>query len=230
MVYSNLNKNELENKGFSISERIFSDLELSQIIDSLGENSKSFAVRQLVEKCPETLSLIFRNKFFKLLYDEICGQNYFLSKAIFFNKPKKSNWFVSYHQDLSISVKHKQDREGFTNWTIKNNQIGVIPPLQILKNTITFRVHLDKTDCHNGALKVIPKSHNKGIIRIDESFKKEDFEKEEICEVDRGAVMVMKPLLLHSSQKSISEFDRKVIHLEFCNEELPMEWLEKKII
>jgi len=42
--------------------------------------------------------------------------------------------------------------------------------------------------------------------------------------------MLMKPLLLHASQKSISENDRRVIHLEFSNQEIPMEWLEKKEI
>lgn len=42
--------------------------------------------------------------------------------------------------------------------------------------------------------------------------------------------MLMKPLLLHSSQKSISENDRRVIHIEFCNQEIPMEWLEKRKI
>lgn len=41
---------------------------------------------------------------------------------------------------------------------------------------------------------------------------------------------ITKQMLLHSSQKSISENDRRVIHLEFCNQEIPMKWLEKRII
>lgn len=200
------------------------------MILALGENGKSFAVRQLVEKCPEILNLIFQNKVFKELYSDLCGMEYFLTKAIFFNKPKMSNWFVSYHQDLSISVKNKSNEEGFQNWTVKDNQLGVIPPKQILNNTVTMRIHLDRTDESNGALKVIPKSHSKGIIRIDESFKINNYEKEFLCEVEEGGVMIMKPLLLHASERSVSNFDRRVIHLEFCNTDVPMEWLEKKII
>ena len=42
--------------------------------------------------------------------------------------------------------------------------------------------------------------------------------------------MLMKPLLLHASSKSISEYDRRVIHLEFSKQEIPMGWLEKKNI
>ncbi|WP_232731512.1 phytanoyl-CoA dioxygenase family protein [Tenacibaculum sp. SZ-18] len=230
MINNNLHKNELQYNGFSISERIFSKSELNQMILALGENGKSFAVRQLVEKCPEILNLIFQNKVFKELYSDLCGMEYFLTKAIFFNKPKMSNWFVSYHQDLSISVKNKSNEEGFQNWTVKDNQLGVIPPKQILNNTVTMRIHLDRTDESNGALKVIPKSHSKGIIRIDESFKINNYEKEFLCEVEEGGVMIMKPLLLHASERSVSNFDRRVIHLEFCNTDVPMEWLEKKII
>ncbi len=132
MINNNLHKNELQYNGFSITERIFSKSELNQMVLALGENGKSFAVRQLVEKCPEILNLIFQNKVFKELYNDLCGMEYFLTKAIFFNKPKMSNWFVSYHQDLSISVKNKSNEEGFENWTLKNNQLGVIPPNKFL--------------------------------------------------------------------------------------------------
>lgn len=230
MINNKLHKNELQYNGFSITERIFSKSELNQMILELGENGKSFAVRQLVEKCPEILNLIFQNTVFKELYNDLCGMEYFLTKAIFFNKPKMSNWFVSYHQDLSISVKNKSNEEGFENWTLKNNQLGVIPPKQILNNTVTIRIHLDRTDESNGALKVIPKSHSEGIIRIDETFKSNNYKGESLCEVEEGGVMIMKPLLLHASERSTSNFDRRVIHLEFCNTDVPMEWLEKKII
>ena len=50
------------------------------------------------------------------------------------------------------------------------------------------------------------------------------------CVVNKGGVMLMNPLLMHASSKSISEKDRRVIHLEFCNQEIPMGWLEKKTV
>ena len=230
MNSDNLHKDNLKLNGFSVTKKLFSDLELDQLVAELGNQSSNYAIRQLVLKKPVLFNLIFSNENFKSLYKKICGNDYFLTKAIFFNKPRKSNWFVNYHQDLSISAKRKQEEIGFSQWTAKDGLIGVIPPNEILENTFTFRIHLDITDYTNGALQVIPKTHNKGIIRIDESFKKEKFENPELCEVDKGGVMVMKPLLLHSSQKSTSDFDRRVIHLEFCNKEIPMEWLEKKIV
>lgn len=223
-------KIELEEKGFSITKPIFSNEELHKMSEMIQQSDQIFAIRQLFHKVPELQQLIFNNEHFKTIYQNICDENYFLSKAIFFNKPKMSNWFVSYHQDLSISVKEKKEAEGFTNWTNKNGQLGVIPPTAILESTVTFRIHLDDTDETNGALRVIPKTHQKGIIRIDETFDKDTLEEEILCTVDKGGVMLMKPLALHASQKSVSAFNRRVIHLEFCNQEIPMEWLERKSI
>lgn len=230
MITFNQNKEELVISGFSIVENVFNNEEI-EVLNSLIEISeKKYAIRQLVNKKPEILNLIFSNNRFKQLYKTICKEDYFLSKAIFFNKPSKSNWFVSHHQDLSISVQNKIEEDGYTNWTNKKGQIGVIPPQEVLENTVTFRIHLDITDDTNGALRVIPKTHEKGIIRIDETFNKNSFGNEDLCIVEKGGVMLMKPLLLHASSKSVSEYDRRVIHLEFSNQEIPMGWLEKKNI
>jgi hypothetical protein len=45
----------------------------------------------------------------------------------------------------------------------KNGFFSVCPPEDILKNTVTIRIHLDDADEFNGALKVIPGSHNKKL-------------------------------------------------------------------
>ena len=230
MIGFNQNKKELITKGFSITERVFSKKERLKLIDLIESSEKNYAIRQLVNKIPKVQGVVFQNKIFRKLYKTICDDNYFLSKAIFFNKPAKSNWFVSHHQDLSISVQNKLETEGYINWTNKNGQLGVIPPKSILESTITFRIHLDATNETNGALRVIPKTHAKGIIRIDETFNKEELGKEVLCKVEQGGIMLMKPLLLHASSKSTSENDRRVIHLEFCNKEIPMNWLERKEI
>ena len=45
--------------------------------------------------------------------------------------------------------------EGYGPWTVKQNQYAVQPPLDILENNFTIRIHLDDTDENNGALRVI---------------------------------------------------------------------------
>ncbi len=62
---------------------------------------------------------------------------------------------VAWHQDLTISVNKKLDLPGYGPWTIKQDQYAVQPPLEILENIFTIRIHLDDTDEKNGALRVI---------------------------------------------------------------------------
>jgi ectoine hydroxylase-related dioxygenase (phytanoyl-CoA dioxygenase family) len=155
------------------------------------------------------------------------GDKYFTVKSIYFDKPQSSNWYVSYHQDLTISVDKKVEVDGFGFWTTKHNQFSVQPTLDILQNIVTIRIHLDYTDENNGALKVVSKSHRQGIYRPETiDWTKE---KEEVCSVEKGGVMLMKPLLLHSSGRTTNNQQRRVIHIEFSNIELPKElnWSER---
>ena len=85
----------------------------------------------------------------------------------------------------------------------------------------------DDTDENNGALKIVPKSHAKGIYRpqtIDWNA-----ETETICNVEKGGIMIMKPLLLHGSNRTTNGRKRRVIHIEFSDMELPAElnWSER---
>ena len=120
--------------------------------------------------------------------------------------------------------------ENFENWTIKQNQFAVQPPKDILENNFTIRIHIDKTTKDNGALKVLNTSHKKGICRI-ENIQLEA-EIETICEVEKGGIMIMKPLLFHASNKTTNNERRRVIHIEFSNQKLPngLEWSEETLI
>ena len=234
MTYTK-NKIELEENGYSILSGLYSDNEVSKIlacIESAEQDGNSFmktkdlfAIRQLIKNIPELSNLLFNTKLITLLSD-LSESEYFLTKAIYFDKPSESNWFVAYHQDLSISVDKKAELENYSNWTSKKGQYGVQPPIEILQDTITIRVHLDKTDKNNGALKVIPQSHLRGIIRADSTDWK--IENEYVCAVEKGGAMLMKPLTLHASNRTTNRKKRRVIHLEFNKHHLtnPLGWLE----
>lgn len=229
------NKIELEENGFSVLADLYSDEEISGILacienaaqegNSFMKTKDLFAIRQLIKNVPELTDLLFNEKLTELISD-LSESEYFLTKAIYFDKPSESNWFVAYHQDLSISVDQKTELENYTNWTFKKGQYGVQPPIEFLEDTITIRIHLDKTDRNNGALKVIPKSHLKGIVRPESNDW--NLENEFICEVEKGGAMLMKPLTLHASNRTTNGKKRRVIHLEFNKHNLtePLAWLE----
>ncbi|WP_336958418.1 phytanoyl-CoA dioxygenase family protein [Chryseobacterium contaminans] len=229
-------KSHIEKYGFSVINEVFSDAEVAGIIhvldhiDTSKENFRKsedlFAIRQFLREIPEIKDLIF-NENIKKIVKEIFGDRYFVVKSIYFDKPETSNWYVAYHQDLTISVDKKLELSGFGPWTTKQNQFAVQPPLDILENIYTIRIHLDDTDENNGALKVVPESHSKGIYRpetIDWTI-----ETEEICKVNKGGVMLMKPLTLHGSNRTTNGKKRRVIHIEFSDKELPevLQWAER---
>lgn len=234
MEETNQIKSALKTEGFAIIESIYSNAEVAQILNLIGNTDKSndtfrkssdlFAIRQFLREIPQIKHLVFNDKLQKII-SNFFGNDFFVVKSIYFDKPAKSNWYVPYHQDLTISVNKKiVGLENYTSWTTKQNQFAVQPPLQILENIFTVRIHLDETNEYNGALKVIPKSHLRGICSAS------DFREEEVvCNVKMGGIMIMKPLLLHSSGKTSNEKNRRVIHIEFSNQTLDsaLNWAER---
>jgi hypothetical protein len=225
----------LQETGYAIIENVFTQDEIAGMlatinnIDSSGpafrKTNDLFAIRRFIKEVPAIAPFIFNSRLREII-DQLFGIDYFLVKSIYFDKPEQSNWFVAYHQDLTISVDQKIPVEGFDQWTVKHDQFAVQPPVALLENIFTIRIHLDDTDENNGALKIVPGSHRKGIYRpesIDWSK-----EKEVICHVPKGGIMIMQPLLLHASNRTLNNNKRRVIHLEFSNQLLPggLQWAE----
>jgi ectoine hydroxylase-related dioxygenase (phytanoyl-CoA dioxygenase family) len=224
-------------EGFTVIDNVYTTEEIDSILKVIEQVDTSrptfrktndlFAIRQFLKEVPEVFTIVFNDKLRSLISD-VFGNDYFVTKSIYFDKPEQSNWFVAYHQDLTISVDKKKDIEGYGPWTVKQNQFAVQPPLDILQDNFTIRIHLDDTDENNGALKVIPKSHLKGVYRpetIDWSQ-----ETEIVCNVSKGGIMIMKPLLLHASNRTTNNNKRRVLHIELSNKTLPEEidWSEKQ--
>lgn len=236
MTDTERHKIEISENGFTTVDDIYSEKEIEEILLTIDQVDKDketfrksadlFAIRQFLKEIPATRHLVFNDNL-KSVVSQLFGDNYFVVKSIYFDKPETSNWYVSYHQDLTISVDKKVELENFGPWTTKQNQFAVQPPIDILENIYTIRIHLDDTDENNGALRVIPKSHLKKVYRPETiDWTKE---RETTCNVKKGGIMIMKPLILHSSSRTTNNKKRRVIHIEFANKELPTEikWTER---
>jgi ectoine hydroxylase-related dioxygenase (phytanoyl-CoA dioxygenase family) len=225
--------------GFAIIDGIYSAEETDKIKGAINNTDTSkatfrksedlFAIRQFLKEIPYVATMIFNNKLITII-KAIFGENYFVTKSIYFDKPGSSNWYVAYHQDITISVDKKVSVNGFESWTVKQNQFAVQPPLEFLQDNFTIRIHLDDTDELNGALKVIPKTHNKGIIRLNSTEVEKN--SEQTCNVEQGGIMLMHPLLMHASGRTVNNQKRRVIHIEFSNKALPenLNWSEKMLL
>lgn len=226
---------QLDSDGFAVMKNIYTDRETVALLrciesaeshsDSFRKTNDLFAIRRFLQEVPAIGSLLFTPAL-RSVVRTIMGQDYFIVKSIYFDKPAASNWFVAYHQDLTISVAGRKETAGYGPWRVKPNQFAVQPPVALLELNYTIRIHLDDTTADNGALKVMAGSHAAGIRRTETI----DRDRETICEVPQGGIMLMKPLLFHASGRSSNARQRRVIHLEFSNQALPegLEWAEKQ--
>jgi len=235
--YLPMQRENIIKNGFTIVEDIYSLGEVTSIVETIEKADQSipgfrktadlFAIRRFLKEVPGVKRLIFNDRL-QVLINELFGVGYFVVKSIYFDKPERSNWFVAWHQDLTIAVGNKAELEGFGPWTTKLDQFAVQPPLNILQDNFTIRIHLDDTDEGNGALRVMPGSHLKNIRRVEDVNWQN--EPETICKVKAGGIMIMRPLLFHASSRTTTTKKRRVIHIEFSKANLPtgISWAEKE--
>jgi ectoine hydroxylase-related dioxygenase (phytanoyl-CoA dioxygenase family) len=147
-------------------------------------------------------------------------------RAIYFDKSPDQNWLVPWHQDLTIAVRSRIALTGFGPWSMKDGVPHVQPPIEILENIITLRLHLDDCDERNGALRVLPGSHRQGQLTPSEILAFQSTVPEFICNASAGDALLMRPLLLHASSRSQASRHRRVLHIEYAGCELPvgLEW------
>lgn len=144
-----------------------------------------------------------------------------LVRAILFNKSPESNWFVTWHQDKTVSVSSKFEESGWGAWSVKENTLHVQPPLAVLESMVTIRIHLDSTPKENGCLKVIPNSHKLGLLSCEQINDVVASGEVHFCEAEKCDALIMRPHLLHASSKSSEPSNRRVLHFEFSNWQLP---------
>jgi len=172
---------------------------------------------------------IARSSSVRRVVEKILSPAAFAVRALWFDKRSGANWNVGWHQDLMIPVKRRQDLIGFTAWSKKEGVPHVMPPAEVLAGMVTVRLNLDANHADNGPLRVLPGSHRRGILESAAVRVCADKIEPRVCLTEAGGAVVMNPLVLHSSAKSIGVGRRRVLHLEYADFELPppLEWYDR---
>ncbi len=187
--------------------------------------SKIGGVRNLLRDSLR-VSQFARSSSLLALLQQFTGAPVFPVRAIFFDKNPDANWLVPWHQDLAIAVTERIETPGFTGWSVKDEVLHVQPPREILEGMVTVRLHLDDCDASNGALKVISGSHLLG--KLGSAELSQQTSKPLTCELSRGDVLLIRPLLLHASSPAKNPRHRRVLHVEYATRELPngLKWFD----
>lgn len=147
-------------------------------------------------------------------------------QCTWFEKSAGHNWLVPIHQDLSIPVAARVAEPGLRGWSEKEGVLFVRAPLEVLRQLVAVRLHLDDCAMEDGPLRVVPGSHTRGIIGDDEALALRQSGAETVCLAGQGAVLVLRPLLLHASSKGSGAGRRRVLHFVFGPRTLPfgLDW------
>jgi Phytanoyl-CoA dioxygenase (PhyH) len=144
-------------------------------------------------------------------------------RAIFFDKSPDTNWMVPWHQDLTLALRARAEVSGFGPWSTKEGIPHVQPPVELLQQMLTLRLHLDDADEFNGALRVLPGSHRLGRLSSERIQRLRSEHADFLCAVSAGDALLMRPLLLHASSRSTSARHRRILHIEYAAFTLPEE-------
>ena len=144
----------------------------------------------------------------------------------YFEKSAGRNWLVPIHQDLSIPVSRRVDEPSLRGWSEKEGALFVQAPLEVLNELVAVRVHLDDCGPDDGPLRVVPNSHQRGIISNEDAIRARAAGLEVECTAFAGDVLILSPMLLHSSSKGSGSSRRRVLHFVFGPARLPygLEW------
>ena len=239
---------DLERLGHCLLPRVLDEQSLTACRDSiqriledgaegvLSSRQLGYGIRNLLDLWPEVVQLT-RCTSIQQLIKSVLGENAGAVRCLFFDKPPGRSWTLPWHRDLTIAVKEPNSDLGqFRNVTKKAGIYHVNAPPSFLRDMLTLRIALDPMTEENGPLIVQSGAH----WPVNEGREEGDWGSEEMAfQTDgnpyttilgqAGDVFVMRPLLPHSSLKSVegTPLRRRIIHLELSNvRQLPagLEW------
>ncbi len=209
--------------GFEVIENLVAPDRVQPLIIELTRlklEPLSGGIRRIEQQIPLVASLAKSSDILSVARQHLSGQPE-LVRAIYFDKSPDNNWFVTWHQDRTVAVSNRFEAEGWGAWSIKSDVWHVQPPIAVLQEIVTIRIHLDVATVSNGCLKIIPRSHTRGILTAESVQNIVHQEQAVYCEVPSGGAVIMRPHILHSSEKSIAPMPRRILHFEYSSYKLP---------
>jgi ectoine hydroxylase-related dioxygenase (phytanoyl-CoA dioxygenase family) len=199
----------LDDPGYGIVPECLSSQQCEQLIELLSADpiARSRAGARHLMSTPAITTLANDDRLTDLAKSWL-GSPAIPFRATLFEKSGAKNWLIPWHQDTALPFENRFDQPGWGPWSEK---AGVI------SRVIALRVHLDASDADNGPLRVVPGSHQAGVLSDEKVAEFVSANDEVECCVPQGGVIAMRPLIIHSSSKVRSARPRRVLHIEYAD-------------
>jgi len=196
-------------------------IDLRQAVADAIKPDSDYGVREVHRQISLVEQLANSKSIAKIISEQTNYTQFRLIKAIYFNKNAERNWSVPWHQDKTIAVKQRVMLPGFKNWTVKKGVPHVQPPLDVLAKITTMRIAIDDANASNGGLKILPRTHKLGVLNRAEIEQIIRRRAPLSLNLKAGDIVLLHPLILHASNKSIDLSSRRTVHLEYSSGDLP---------
>jgi len=203
--------------GFSIEESVLTHQECDSLLEALSGCAVGgrAGARHLLSK-PAVAKVANDPRLIQIARRSL-GESGVPFRATLFAKSPQSNWLVVWHQDTALPLTSRIDSPEWGPWSNKEGILYAHAPAWALSRVVALRLHLDPSTNENGPLRVIPGSHQAGLLTDEQVFSIARRSNPVDCLVPRGGVLAMRPLLIHSSSKAHSAEPRRVLHIEYAD-------------
>ena len=210
-------RNVIEYKGFAIIPDVLAGKDIVDLGEAIARSTlprSRAGVRHFLRD--STVAALARDPRLLSIAEEILGESAIPFRATYFDKSHESNWLVVWHQDTALPLRERREAEGWGPWSLKEGVNYAHAPASALSKVIALRVHLDDSTAENGPLRVLPGTHAGGVLSDEEVRSLAERICAFDCLVPKGGVVVMRPLIVHSSSKSLGANPRRVVHIEYA--------------
>jgi ectoine hydroxylase-related dioxygenase (phytanoyl-CoA dioxygenase family) len=202
--------------GFAVVARVFGAAEIDELVRELDAHTirRSRAGARHLLSTP-AIAAVARDSRLINLATEVLGRAPVPFGATLFDKSPEANWLVAWHQDRALPLLERREAPGWGPWSEKEGVLYAHAPADVLASVVAIRLHLDDSTAQNGPLRVLPGTHRSGVLSDAQIHDAAQCIEPVVCTVDRGGVVIMRPLVVHASSKVTAQAPRRVLHFEY---------------
>lgn len=211
--------------GYALADVRLTDTQCDHLAVSIPSAGASRGGTRGLLSHPTVLQLLLHKQLGGYLWS-LVGRDLVAVQATLYDRMPPAHRRGQWHQDRVVEVRERMDVAGYGPWTVKNGVPRVEPPASVLEQMLALRLYLDPCGPEDGPLRVLAGSHDRG--KLSAAALEEQVSRAHAVDlhVPKGGVMLMRPLLVHSSAPARVPSHRRVLHIVLAPAEAisPLEW------
>ena len=211
-------QNSIKEQGYATVPGVLSTRELIPVLVSLADLKPlphRAGIRHVLSH--PTVNVVAHDPRLMEMARAVLGSSAFPFRATLFDKTPDSSRLSAWHQDTALPLREERETPDWGPWSEKEGVIYAHAPAGALEQVLALRLHLDDCTEANGPLRVLPGTHELGVLSDEEIERHATYQDPVEVLMSKGGVVAMRPLLIHASSKSRSQAPRRILHLEYAS-------------